>query len=393
VSDIVVVGAGPAGSATALLLARAGHPVTLVDRARFPRRKACGECLNPGAVATLRRLGLADRIEALRPATLTGWDLIAPSGRTYHASFPADAGVAWGLDRGALDWTLLRAAREAGARVMEGTRVVGVRSNAGAPSLTLANGGSLCPRLVVGADGLRSVVARATGAATRGGMRKASLSIHVTGIRDLTPDRGRLAFGGPVTLGLAPLDPEGRRWTLTVVVPSAHASELPRDGGRLVRFAAARLPALAGAEAIGPPLGSGPFDWPTAPLVQDGILLVGDAAGYYDPLTGQGLYRALRAAELAAPVVARALRDGRTSSRALGSYASSVRAAFRGGRRLQRAVETLRRRPRLLSAGLALADRGQGLDTLIAVLGDARPVRSLLRPSFLVGFLVGLSSP
>src|SRR5688572_27475854 len=86
--DVLVVGGGPAGSTVARLLALRGWAVTLLDRARFPRAKPCGECLNPGAVEALSRLGLLHRVEALGPARLRGWR-VESAGRVAVGSFPA----------------------------------------------------------------------------------------------------------------------------------------------------------------------------------------------------------------------------------------------------------------------------------------------------------------
>lgn len=380
--DIVVVGAGPAGSVSALLLARSGQAVLVLDRAHFPRAKACGECLNPGAVRVLERLGLADEIEGLAPALLAGWDLVAPSGRVFAATFPGSRRTAWGLDRERFDAALLAAARAAGAQVRTGVRVVAVEPPAATgqadatgaadagPTVHLHGGEVLRPRWVVGADGLHSVVARSLSVTGPAGIRKASLSLHLEGVRGLSPSRGRMALGGPLTVGLAPLDPGGARWTLSVVVASRDARRLPRTPRGLIALAATRVAEVRDALPAGPLLGSGPFDWPTSAVGGERVVLVGDAAGYFDPLTGQGLYRAMRSAELAATALTDTLRGGRTSRDTLGSYGRSLRRAFRSGRLLQHGIERLRTHPRLLEGCLRWLDRARLLDRTVALLGD-----------------------
>ena len=117
--DVLVIGAGPAGSACASVLASAGLAVTLVDQHHFPRDKVCGDALIPDAIAALRRLGLLDRVmaEACRPAQVR---CVAPSGR--HADFDAALAV---LPRRRLDALLLEEAIGRGARFLPGLRFVG----------------------------------------------------------------------------------------------------------------------------------------------------------------------------------------------------------------------------------------------------------------------------
>ena len=221
--DVLVVGGGPAGSTAARLLAQLGWTVRLLDRARFPRPKPCGECLNPGAVAALERLGVLERVLALQPASLDGWTVSAERA-VARGRFPHGAG-GLSLDRARLDAALLDAARAAGVEVVEGTRVTGLvhtaeEKRAGTVAvLTAAPGHPVHrARIVVGADGLRSVVARALSAYRRSPrLRKLSITLHVEGA-GLDPRRGRLWIDGEGTVGLAALDPDGRSWNATAVV-------------------------------------------------------------------------------------------------------------------------------------------------------------------------------
>ena len=146
----------------------------------------------------------------------------------------------------------------------------------------------------------------------------------------------------------------------------------------------ARLEWLQGPEVEAGPWASGPFDWPMRAPAADALLLVGDAAGYYDPLTGQGIFRALRSAELAADAIDSALRKGRVSGAALRTYVLRHRVAFSPGSAVQRAVEAVISRPFLRELAVGrLAQRPDALRVLVGVTGDGAPVRSLLGLAFL----------
>ena len=129
-AQVIVVGGGPAGSATATHLARAGHDVLLLDRARFPRDKACAEYLSPATADALARLGALAAVEARGPQRPLGMHLIGRGGSRALVRYP-DGGSsrrALCLSRRVLDATLLEHAREAGVRVLEGQQVRGAMS-------------------------------------------------------------------------------------------------------------------------------------------------------------------------------------------------------------------------------------------------------------------------
>jgi flavin-dependent dehydrogenase len=180
----------------------------------------------------------------------------------------------------------------------------------------------------------------------------------------------------PVAAGVA---------NLSLVVPLAHVQPYR---GRLDAFFAARLkqlrhlaPRLAGLRAAGPLMAMGPLAYRVAEPRVGGVALVGDAAGFYDPFTGEGLYTALRGAELLAEVAHAALRGGECSRAALAPYARARRAAFRGKTRLTRALQALIARRSLADlAAHALARRPARLDQMLGVLGDFVPAGALLRP-------------
>src|SRR5438309_2323726 len=189
-ADVLIVGGGPAGASTAFQLARQGVRVRVLERSRFPRAKPCAECLSPQASRILSEMGVLAELEP-RGALLRGMTVRSPDGTSATGDYAASHGFRGFRDRGLairrelLDDVLLRRARETGARIDERVRVSDVLRDARGVVYgvrTLApNGGTdeVRARIVVGADGLRSVIARRLGLArTAAWPRRISLVAH-----------------------------------------------------------------------------------------------------------------------------------------------------------------------------------------------------------------------
>jgi menaquinone-9 beta-reductase len=386
----LIVGAGPAGSATALILARAGLDVLLLDRHAFPRPKPCGDCLSAGAGAVLRRLDVLDRIRVLDGARLAGWRIVAPDGHMFTSRFRGDdgGGHALAIDRATLDMALLQAAVAAGATfvphaqvtdlLFDRDRIRGVRvrepGSAGVRDIPA--------RLTIGADGLRSVVAARLRAVGRGRIRKVSLTTHIDAAISEGPF-GEMHAGDGVVAGVAPVTADGRRCNLTIVADADRFGRaVAADPGDFASRAIASLPRLrhraTAIRAAGRTyMSSGPFHRPSRRVAFDGAALVGDAGGYYDPFTGQGIFQALTSAELLADAV---LNGGGTAA-ALRRYAAARAALLRGPRLVQRGIEYVLARPRLANAAIArIARADEFAAAILAVTADTAPARRLLSP-------------
>ncbi len=389
--DVVVVGAGPAGAASAVFLAERGHAVVLLDKAAFPRPKICGEYLSPEAARVLDRLDVLKAVDAAGAQALRGMRITAPDGTVLDGPYPTEGpwrgfrDHALAVPREVLDRLLVERARalvdvrerhRVTGLLREGARVVGVRAETedGARIEVRA-------RLVVGADGRASVVARALGLVRPHRLRRLALIQHVSGIDGLG-DRGEIYVDPPDYSILSPVAPG--LVNLSLVVPLAHAAPYR---GRMETFLAARLkqlrhlPArLAGMRAEGPLRVMGPLAYRVREPRADGLVLVGDAAGFYDPFTGEGLYTALRSAELLAEVADPALKRGDVSAAALAPYAAARREAFAAKARLTRALQiVIRHRTTANAAARLLGRRPALLSTLMGIIGDFVPPRALWR--------------
>ena len=172
---------------------------------------------------------------------------------------------------------------------------------------------------------------------------------------------------------------------MSIVVPAGDAA---RFSDRLDTFFAARVKQLphlarrvAGAELLGRVRALGPLAYRVAAPRHGGVMLVGDAVGFYDPFTGEGVFTGLRSAELAAETAAAALRGGDCSAGVLAAYTRARRATFAGKERLTHALQLVIRRRRLANAtARTLARRPALLQHVLGVIGDYVPPRALLSP-------------
>ncbi len=349
-----MVGAGPAGLAAALACRRQGLSVACFEARRPPLDKACGEGVMPAGLAALERLGVEppERAAPIRGIRYRLGGLVA------DGDFPAGA-RGLGVRRTLLCAALVEAAERVGVELVWGARVEGLTAGGLATAA-----GEVSARFLVGADGLRSRVRRWAGLErpTRA-PRRFGVVRH---FRRAPPgERVEVWFGARAEAYVTPLAAD----------ETGVALLWAGEGGGFDALLASRLPPelgswLAGGERLGPDRGAGPFRQATRGVIAGGrVALVGDAAGYVDALTGEGLALALESAE---PLAA-ALAAGD-----LAAYARAHRRLARWPQALTRLALAAARRPPLARRGVAALARDPELfSRLLGAVGAGRPLAAV----------------
>jgi len=404
-ADVIVVGGGPAGASTAHALAREGVDVLLLDRAKFPRDKVCAEYLSPQAARILSDMKVLDEVERSSPGHLAGMRVRSPNGQIADGEFASNHGFRGFRDYGLavrriiLDAIILDGARAAGARVEELVRVTDLtKDHAGRVSGVTVIGpdGSartLRSRYVVGADGLRSVVGRRLGLThtSRFFPKRIALATHYRNVRDVGAlGEMHVDYGGYFGI----VDVGRGLMNVAVVVPMSRAREIGDGRAEFLEQWIATRPHLAerfvGAERVTPVRATGPFASVSRPAWAPGAALVGDAADFFDPFTGEGIYSALRGGEILAPFIAAALRGKQQDeTRVLAGYETARRSEFGGKWKLERIVGMAIAYPYFLNnAAKALSRHKTMADLLVGVAGDFIPVGVVLNPRFLFNLFI-----
>jgi geranylgeranyl reductase family protein len=298
--DVVIVGAGPAGSTVARFCARKGLRTLIVEKDRFPRYKACGGCLSPRVLRELD-FDIGDIIQGTVYEARFTFQLEDPF------SIACQDPMGYLVMRESFDHLLCRKAQEEGADLHEERRVVGFQQDGEGVDVSIEGGESVRCRYLVGADGARSIVSQSL----RGGMMKKA-SIAFVG-------EGRLPHGIQGKWSFVHLDfggiPRGYGWIfpkgnlVSIGVGTLFPSKGMRLKSRFERFVAA-VDYIRGVEmehACFYPLPT--FSLDGLPRSRGRVALVGDAANLMDPMTGEGIYYALRSGHMAGEAVVRAVEE------------------------------------------------------------------------------------
>jgi flavin-dependent dehydrogenase len=411
--DVAIVGAGPAGSAAAIAVARNGYSVALLDKERFPREKLCGDFLNPINWPVLRELGVDREILSCPHEEVRTFCLTSSSGEEAEAPLPGGNGrtaFGLGLRRAHLDHVLMNKARSQGVTVLDGCRVKELKREPRGWRLRVDHAAfseEIGARLLIGADGRNSWIAHQLGLAGAAGMDRRSIGFQ---LRLKYPQRA----SGKVEIHLFPGGYAGLVGlgddTLNLAC-AIEKNQLPAARSDFIEFVSSSRPKISpsplfqrGVKPITekiPPLQrriEGDLTWLETCLSQnprlrkilrdserigkirstypvyfsprrsygDGVLLVGDAARVSEPVTGEGVYLAMKSGLIAAGVIREAFKENDFSSARLSRYDRQCREAFRLRQGMNSLMRRLIYRPALLNPLIRFsARRKKLLDSIV----------------------------
>lgn len=372
-ADVIVIGGGPAGSTLAWRLARDGARVVLLERARFPREKVCGDYVEPRGLAILRGMGCLETLEARAPLPITHSSTYVEGAARYRGPIPfygrdeRTPPHGYIIPREDLDAVMLDAAEAAGATVHQQTGGSGVHVDRSGVEVEARRDGRTVryrAALVAGADGVNSVVAAAADILTDDERHVAvARRAYATGMdadvgeamfwfdRSLFPGYGWVfpMSGGRVNIGIGILAETRRRQDVAIpALFEAFVERLRASGPPYERLELRSTPIGGIVKTYG---GAGPR------YLERGVL-IGDAGSFVDPMTGEGITPAMESALLAAPILLDALHSGSFGAERLAAYDVDARAYFDPSMRFLAACATTLRNPHLAGPWLDALARG-----------------------------------
>jgi len=390
--DVVVVGAGPAGSAAAHYLAGAGFDVLLIDKAEFPRDKTCGDGLTPRALAVLDDMGLLEAVNR-RGYRVEALEMIAPGGGTADFSVPSFGQLPEYMliiPRLILDDLIRARAVETGAAFEGGVEVTDVRVEAGEVRVLgerRQEQVAFKTRMAVVATGASLKLVKRIGLSPRRPLTMLAARAYFEDLQDLAP-AVQVHFDGVPLPGYGwvfPLSPSSANIGAGVIPPGAwrrpHTVNSRRAFTMFTQSPSLRT-SLQASRQVGPIKGYPiRIDFDRSPTHADRVLLAGEAAGLANPLTGEGIDFALESGRMAAEHATAMLRQDDFSRARLSGYDRALRNRFQsimvGSRRLgdvylnpfliNRMIAAARRFPDMKSMVADVTVGNRGLDELLSV--------------------------
>src|SRR5438093_2431685 len=313
--DVAIVGGGPAGSTCAAFCAAAGLRTLVLEREKFPREKVCGDCINPACWPVLERVELAEQIRNAPHAALNAVEFIAIAGQKLRLDLPREDNSEIAIKRSLFDQLLLDRARALGAEIREEATLIAIDRTAEQNWKMDLVRETLAARVVVGADGRNSTVARLRNLLPRSERERVALQAHIPLPRD---------FGNRVVLQF---------------LPEGYSGQAPVNENELNLCLVGTPPTISSLRTWAEKEFKIPPNQPwrtvtpltraPVPVAHENLFFIGDAARVVEPFTGEGIYYALRSGELAANAIVRIIR-GEDRRPAIREFTHAHRAMYRG---------------------------------------------------------------
>ncbi len=376
-SEIVVIGGGPAGLSAALISARRGFDTTVVEKRTFPVIKACGEGLMPGGVGSLKRLVPQELINKMQYQKFSGIRYIAPNGECISGHF--SKGDGWGIERSELSKLLSQAVeQEPGIKIIQNT-VATVEGSAEQPIVHF-NCHTLRPNLLIAADGLHSSIRRWAGLngspskLKRWGLRQHYKITPWTNLVEVHWSKDMEAYVTPVspnTVGVAVLS---NRKLMS-------SWQKPISLKEILQVFSNLGPKLLLSVAIDQLIGIGPLHQTVKRTGTGKVVLVGDAAGYLDAITGEGISNAMEQTLLMDRILEKQKGKPRLDELVI-DYSNQLPALMRSYYWITQLTLLLHRRPLLVNQVVRIFQKTPWLFNYLLDLNSARSLSEATSHSF-----------
>ncbi len=396
--DCIVIGGGPAGCAMALDLNQRGYDVALCDQAKFPRDKVCGEFISPGADPLLEGLGVLASIEANSPKRLKGVAISSYESEELGIDYPPSKKTglrpsSLSVPRYQLDALLLERVRYAGVKVFEQHKVTNFIFDNGCVAGVRGwdenkTSYKIRSRVVVDAGGRNAFSLKKFGLKRESRYNcKIAFSSHWQGVR-LPEDYCYMHVSRPGYTGISSLG-GGRANVVLVVDRSTLNGENPEDFyHRVLMNNCRRSKMLECGERVEPVRSVESLAFAVKPVPCGGLVLVGDAMGFIDPFTGEGIYLSLRSSQIAGEVIHSGFKSSDFSRELLSVYELRRQKEFRGKVLLSRILQGLIYNRIFCDKVMkSLATNPVLAETLVGVIGDILPAEKVVSMKFLFQFL------
>jgi len=389
-NQLLILGAGPAGIATACLMSRKGYQVEVLDASYFPRTKICGEFLNPQAVQWLDREGLLNSLLEIQPYPIHGMRLSDHQGREFIGHYLPAGTTGYAILRKNFDALLVNLARSSGVQILEGyqaTKLIIENGDAIGVSGLAPDGTSFekFAEMIVGADGRNNLIGRTFGwMHTWKHLRKHAYMTYFQPLPDLI-DCGEIHLVEHGYIGIAPID--STLANVALVIDEKYcpaADDDPKEFFlRSIRASHLRF-RFDGLQPLSPLITAGPLAYRMKRISGHRTILVGDTCGFIDPFTGEGINYAFLSSDLAAETLEACFKQNRFDDEMLQSYDQKHHAQFRQKKKLSLLLQKALSRTTIADyvIGRFVKNRDSG-DRIVSAVGSSIDLSEVFNLRFL----------